>query len=182
MKGIQLPYYGGAQYVFGGSYLFLFALGMALAAFGIPQKIVCFGFGNLLAPISAYVAFKCCLQIGWTIKPFDGWLLNPPGIILMWYALSVVWSISACVLYFERYKFVTKYILQPIAAIGRYSLDIFLFHNVVYLLAAAYMPQTITGKIRNILLFVLPIFIPMLGRKLYTELKKWIVISFKNDL
>ena len=182
MKGIQLPYYGGAHYLLGGSYLFLFTFGMTLAAFDIPQKILRFGFGNLLAPISACVAFRCCLQIGWTVKPFEGWQLNPPGLILMWYAISVVWCISAFVQFFERYELVAKCILQPVATIGRYSLDIFLFHNVVYLLIAAYMPQTITGRIRNILLFVLPIVVPMLGRKIYTALKKWVVTNLKSDL
>ena len=182
IKGIQLPYYGGAHYLLGGSYLFLFTLGMTLAAFDIPQKMLQFGFGNLLAPLSAYVALKCCQQIGWTIEPFGGWLLNPPGVILMWYAISVVWCISAFVLYLERYELIAKYVLQPIATVGRYSLDIFLFHNVVYILVTKYMPQIITGCLRNIFLFVLPIIIPMLGRKTYTELKKWVLISLKNGL
>lgn len=182
IKGIQFPYYGGAKYLLCGSYLALFVFGMLWEATNIPQKILYLKLGNLFAPVCALFALVSCIDVGWTTKFFSLWEINPPGIKLMLYAGSVVWLIASLVLFTEKYKWVVKLLWCPIAMIGRYSLDIFLFHNVVYALAAMYLPTVITGILRSILLFTLPIIIPIVGRKGYSELKKWIIHNIRNNI
>lgn len=179
MKGVTLAYYGGAKYLLCGSYLSLFVFGMAWEVLDIPAKIMRIKFVNLLAPLCAFAALKYGIHRGWTTQPFTGWYLNPPSTVLMLYAVAVVWCISAFVLHCEKIEWMTRYILRPVSVIGRYTLDIFLFHNLVHYVVLSYLPQVIPEGLKRVLLYIIPVLLPMAGRKGYTSVKKWVYDNLK---
>ena len=124
--------YGGGGYLFGGTFLLLFYIGMFFASLKIQIKT---------KKVSILITlFSAILLILWgvfithnnfkldAIFPF-GYGKNPPGISLMIYALSVgtfIFCISSLIEITENKIFLK--VIEIFSFYGRYTLYIFLYH------------------------------------------------------
>jgi hypothetical protein len=114
--------YGGGGRLLGGSYLFIFSLGLA-AYFYLTFLTELKKTFYLLIMSSLSLFFFA--KGNHVISVFS----NPPNLILMWYSLSLAgFLISIWAVFFERNEFLLK-IITPLNIVGRHSLYIFLFHK-----------------------------------------------------
>lgn len=125
--------YGGGHYLFGGSYLIVFFLGMLFAHLGMP--IYRKRHYEMVALV-AFVVLATGMMVGLILK--GTWLdchqvfgmgLNPPGITLILYSMAVI---AVLMLLFSRMEHSTVkglfFLTESVAKIGSYSLYIFLYH------------------------------------------------------
>ena len=118
--------YGGGGRLFGGSYLFLFAIGSFFALnVSFSEKTTFVGIASMMM-IPLAVAFVLKFTTGGSGGL--AWALNPPGLMRMGYALSLFIGFYA--LLKIRWIQATRAV-NGLAWFGRHSLDIFLYHMIV---------------------------------------------------
>ena len=118
--------YGGGGRLLGGSYLFLFSLG-CFVALNRPlseKKTLISLAGLMMIPLIGAVALKFFAGGSGGLV----WVLNPPGLLRMGYALSlfVVFSTLLKIQWLQSSR-----IVKGFTWLGRHSLDIFLYHMLV---------------------------------------------------
>lgn len=130
-----LPVYGGGQFLFGGTYLLLYYLGIFLSSANIfdRTKKQC----AVLFVTSGAAWCGCLWMICRDIRPLDVYLIpywgggiNPPSVQLMMFALATLFFTYAGVTLLEELT-AGKYIVNGIAVIGRYTLYIFMYHRFI---------------------------------------------------
>lgn len=159
-----LPVHGGGQYLFGGTYIILYYLGILLSAFNvfaertIKKKIV-------ILIISAILWAVWLGGVG-ELLPFDKWLepyygngFNPPSVQLSLYALLMLFLAYAFFSLLEACPWkITQRVVDFCAFIGRNTLYIFMYHCLVKDIIWQYFPFVRT----NIWIMRISIFIPMI--------------------
>lgn len=130
-----LPVYGGGRCLFGGSYLWLFCVGLFLwinheSSVG---KVV-MSLGVVLAvPITIVAMIKFLAGGARGLV----WALNPPGLLYICYALALL-----IVLYFflRNRRFQESCVVRAGEWLDRRSLDIFLYHMIVLIVLRKLAP------------------------------------------
>jgi len=186
VKGPSFNVMGGAAVLLGGSYLFLYLFGMVCAALDLPQIVVRFRYLWVGSILSIAFCAWWIINRGFAISVFPIWRVNPPGVVLMFYAISVFFGAAGLVCRLEKSEKLRRHILNPAAGIGRYSLDIFLFHLLIYEVVYNHTPLDGSRPYEKVLLFLIPLMLPILVRKGYTEIKKkiraeyWVLASMHD--
>ncbi len=131
-----LETYGGGNYLLGGTYFFLFVMGMIAADMRIAFTRSKQAAGALLLAAVLY-----CISMAWMLKDrfaWDesvfGWVLrvNPPGPTLILYALAVLFLVfSACSLACLMQNRWLNRLLAAASWLGRRTLYIFLYHMLI---------------------------------------------------
>ncbi len=128
--------YGGGGVCLGGSYLFLFSLGLffkmniSLSAKKTLISILCL----MMIPL----AFAALLKVLSGGAQGLVWSLNPPGLLRMGYALCLFIGFYALL----KIRWVqSTSIVRVFAWFGRHSLDIFLYHMIVLMVLLKLFPN-----------------------------------------
>ena len=133
---LALETYGGGNYLMGGTFLFLFVMGMIAADMQIEiryrsRAAVCAAASLVLFVLSAAFLLTDRLALD---EGLAGWLLrvNPPGITITVYSLAVLFFLfSWCSLGALLNSPAADRLLSLLAWLGRYTLYIFLYHMVI---------------------------------------------------
>lgn len=181
-----LPVHGGGKYLFGGSYLFVFALGLVLGTLrAAPQKRrrlpLFLGLGAALVLYVIFVYLSPAVS-----GALDSFLpemsFNPPGLTLILYAVLIFAVIWAAYLVLEKTK--AARVLVPVEWCGRYSLEIFFYHLIALSIGQAIVadiPQIQGNVLVRIGLFVFALVLPILGRLLINVIKSALAGSSRRD-
>lgn len=169
--------------IFGQSYLTIYAIGMFASMIELPQRSLRLLTGSaILTMIGVFfsVQFYFARVAGdYSYAKYIDILcpklqLNPPNLSIIIYSLGVICVLYCVALYIENVKYFNLPFLL-IALLGKYSLDIFLWHIFIQQL----LNMTVLDKLNNIWLrrlvyyfamFLLPIFV----RYIYTVIAKQI--------
>lgn len=179
----------GARYLFGGSYLFVYYLGMLFASRGIRFHSIKAEVASSAAALVYTVAWHTFMfsdQLSLDAKfAIHGYALlgrgfNPPGISFCLYGFGIVWLLFSLFSLMEdlRSRFAHR-ILEAIAWLGRYSLYIFLYH---LLLLNYFLPHLGIDSLKIRIVVYLPVVIgvPILGKLLYDRIKRGLYFSAPN--
>ena len=180
-----LPVHGGGQYLFGGTFLLLYYLGIALEGnklFQIESK-------KILCVLSVILILVWCTWIVLMhngVLLFDKWMerywgagFNPPSV------QSIVYGIISLFLFYAMFSFLQKsdnrivnHLLKGIAWFGRYTLYIFMYHLVVRDMFIRYMPwitkNMIIYRVVFIAMFIIPAIVAYIIQKIC---QKWKVMG-----
>ena len=126
-----LGVYGGGGKLLGGTYLFLFYLGMLLMKHNIFEKC------NLKKSLLVFALFSILLIVWWRFECYNSFNvdkcfpfgngINPPSITLLIMAVIMLfWSYGFFTL--MQYNRMTCLITEYISKLGRHTLYIFLYH------------------------------------------------------
>ena len=183
----MLELHGGAYYMLGSSYLFIYFIGIFLGVI-LKRKIstskqIFFGVCSLLYLFWYFISVNNeTININNYGILYDKWAINPPGIILFLYALAV-W-ILVWVLYNNYVKFTIW--LKPIELCGRYSLYIFLYHLyfIIIMRNTLFIKYPITNDnifLRRICTIIIGIVLPIIFKILLNKIK-YIMVNYYNRL
>ncbi len=131
-----LETYGGGNYLFGGTYLFLFVMGMIAADMRIRLYSLKSAVPASIASIVVYggvLAFLLKDRLAFDESLF-GWALrvNPPGITMIGYTLAFLFLIfSLCSLGALLNHPAVNGALRVLSWLGRYTLYIYLYHTII---------------------------------------------------
>lgn len=101
----------------------------------------------------------------------------------MIYALSLIWSVIVILHYLGKNERIRKLILVPFSKLGKYSLDIFLFHIPLHALIWPHIDQmNLPGMLAKPLKFLLPLLIPIAGRMIYVRIRKWLSEELRPEI
>lgn len=169
-----LPVWGGGQFLFGGSYLFIYTIGLILAkkrkTIKINNiKILFWGIG-LVAYSIIYIkhGFYFDMKLG---EPFGNGL-NPPGITLMLYSILVFIFIYYLINNMQNANvFFTKKVIAILCIIGQNSYYIFLYHRLVldYFLSGI---QINNIWLCRVIYSILMIGVPIIIKFIFESIKK----------
>ena len=159
----------GGKYLFGGPYLILYVTGQIIYIykdFFLNKK------NNLI-----FLVVSICLFIILLFKPFNGIkgiiYVNPPGFRLFFYTATIFFGVSLLFLWAPAFGAI---VLSPVSFLGKYSLEIFLYHVLVMNLCAKYagiFPNTSAWRIfLGAAAFICYLIIPILCTMLCRYLKK----------
>lgn len=176
VHGPVFQYYGGAAILLTGSYLFLFTLGMVFSAFDGEEKLLRLKYLNVLSlPVLLWSGYRV-VNNQWIYEVFPAWITNPPNTVIMIYALSISWAVIIGLHSLRNVEGLNRFIIKPFSMIGRYSMDVFLFHMPVVTMI---WPHILAWKlpliITKMLQFLIPLLLPIVARIGYTRLKLWIL-------
>ena len=170
---VALQTYGGGNYLFGGTYLFLFVLGMVAADLQLEiryrnRAALTAGVSLLLYAATLSFLLKDRLALD---EALFGWLLrvNPPGITILCYSLSVLFLLfSFCSLGTLMNSRIIDALLRGLAWLGRYTLYIFLYHTLIL----DHLLVRLTGLadlpvFKTVVYMGAMIFLPVGGKLLY---------------
>ena len=162
-----------------GSYLFLYTVGILFGEYNGEEKLTSLKYANILAlPVLVWSGYRVANNL-WILDVFPGWILNPPNVVIMIYALSLSWVVTVAVHYSG--KTIQRYILKPISIIGCHSLDIFLFHIPLYILLEPVVDgMGLQSTLTKIIKFIVPLCLPIIVRILYEKTKMWIGNEYKG--
>ncbi len=173
-----LETYGGGNYLFGGTYLFLFVMGMIAAdmrirltsvksaALASVLSVVVYG-GALAFLLKDRLALDEAL-FGWTLR------VNPPGITMIVYTLAFLFLIfSLCSLGALLGNRAADGVLGVLAWLGKYTLYIYLYHTIIldYLLPRLTFVSEMSFAKTAVYLAGM-IGLPVAGRVLYDLLRR----------
>lgn len=158
-----LPVYGAGKYLFGGTFLILYYLGMLLVDIRVAERI------RKGKKIYFMVSIAC--WIFWWIMslngklPFDIYMnkywgngTNPPSVIFLVFAVISFFFFFSIFTVLEECKLrIIKRSIDIISMVGRYTLHIFLYHLFIQNLIITKIPQLQ----ENIWLLRVGVFIPM---------------------
>lgn len=175
----MLPVGGGGNFLFGGTYLLLYYIGILLSAFGV--------FGVLRKRFVLILFISISFSIIWcwlyiqNIVNFDALLAdyygigkNPPSVRLLVLSITVLFiCYSVFGLLEDSAVKINQEIVDAMAFIGRYTLYIFMYHLMVRDVILTFLPVVQT----NIWLMRFAIFIPML---VAPALVVWLINKIKN--
>lgn len=172
--------YGGGHYLFGGSYLVVFFLGMLFAHLGMP---IYRKWGYEIALFAISIVLMSGMMIGLILRgmwldyhQFFGIGLNPPGITLFSYSMTVIAVLMLIFSWMERSRVKGfSFFARVIGKLGSYSLYIFLYH-----LLFMEVMEAVTRKINfNIQWVKCVVYLPamILGPIVFVELYRYVKIK-----
>lgn len=181
--------YGGGKYVFGGSYLILYLIGMIFANLKIKFKTFkiaiiwwLISFFALIMFLYNYLFNTKIIQFVNNILPI--WTFNPPGITFM------IYSILIFIFFFNLYSLIefinTKclIIFRPIEICGQYSMSIFLYHMLFFSifvnLATNYSWLAENVVVYKVGIIVFMIVLPILFKICYNKFKYYFIKEIFN--
>lgn len=162
--------------VFGQSYLFIYSAGLMISLVGMPKLSKSFYVAEMVLLILGVYAISrfyfARVDGNYSYSEFidviDPMLqMNPPNISTILYSVAIVFGVYIVVLLLtlgER----KPIFLKPICLLGKYSLDIFLWHLYVREMWSFLfgIPENIW--VRRVLFYGIMFFVPILVRKMYT--------------
>lgn len=158
-----LPVHGGGKFLFGGTYLLLYYLGIVLAgavSFNLNLRKRLVMLGSVCIFTGTWVFMNVFRKL-----PFDSWMqqywgdgINPPSISLMVYAIAMLFICYALFTILEEIS-AGKKLVTLLAIIGRNTLFVFMFHLLTRYIISAFYPQVLT----NSWSYFLFAFLPMIG-------------------
>ncbi len=177
--------YGGGRYLFGGTYLFLFVMGMAAAQLEIElkgKKEALIALCISLASLGASLTFL--LKDGFALdEAFFGWKLrvNPPGITLTVYSLTVLalaFALCGLVLFIKNRPL--ERLFRAAAWLGKYTLYVFLYHMIILegLLPRLPLPADLPRGILAVIYMTAMVGIPVAGKVLYDRIRRALMAGF----
>ena len=159
-----LPLHGGGRYLFGGTYLLLYYIGILFANF----RLFCFSKGKRKA---IFLLAFCSWFVWWILicsgkLPFDSWFaaywgegFNPPSVQFMVFAIIML---VVCYSFFSLLEegkcVITKNIIYVITLVGKNTLYIFMYHLMIQHMIRGCVPVVYT----NIWTLRFGVFLPML--------------------
>ena len=177
-KTLIVDGYGGARYLFGGTYLSIYFFGMLFGHLRLQinsfrRKILIFSFGFVICSFFFCYMIKSQFAID-RYFPFGGGI-NPPGVLIMIYSLLVIvilyslFSILEC----SHNNFV-KRLLYTMKIIGDNSLYIFLYQEMVLRIVRFILGIFYIENFLLLLLIYIPLMmgIPVLIRILFINAKR----------
>ncbi len=187
-----LQIYGGGGKLFGGTYLLVFYIGMlmgkycryfetdVLARYTKPDIQFCIIF--FIA--SVFIAFFISIN-QFTIEKtlFFGKGVNPPGLCLMIYSLTIAFLIFfLCRVLNRSQKILIKKTLSCLIYIGRHTLYIFLYHKLFqdYFLRIMFMYVNIGRQLNGFAYVISMIVGPLLIECLFKRIYGFIISSYSN--
>lgn len=176
------------------SYLFIYALGMVLGGISnIKKRANMFGMiGMPLIIYGYYSTFKFYMA-----RVYEGnyayaegvdaimpnFQLNPPNLSIMIYSVGVF-----CILMFLFVKIektegkISFLIISGFGAIGKNSLDIFLWHMLVLsIVITSWGKYLVNQLLINITLYSAVLVVPVLGRGIYSKIKNNLYVILTNN-
>ena len=180
-KTYILPVHGGGRYLFGGTYLSLFYIGILLsdpaANLRIESKKGRVGLVILTAILTVtWESLKLCGKL-----PFDGWMraylgkgVNPPGVELIVYALLVLAFLYAAFTSLERAQNGwIKRAVDLLCFLGRNTLYVFMYHLLVRDILLKCFPVLNSNVwLKRWLVFWPMIFLPAIGAGIWKKCKQ----------
>lgn len=180
-----LGIYGGGGRLFGGTYLILSYIGMVMSPLLFKKwKTIVYVIVFVVTSILWIFYYRFIGRDVFHIEsgfPFGGGI-NPPGITLMPYSVVILlWCFSIVSICEKKGLFVIK-IIDRVKIIGENSLYVFLYHKLIldYFLEPYTNIENIWTK--RLFYYLCMIGIPIIGIKLYLEVKKrYIQIRRKSE-
>lgn len=158
-----LPVHGGGKFLFGGTYLMLYYLGMVLAQSKLFKMNLHHRVGML--GISVILSGTWIVLNTYHKLPFDNYLrtywgdgFNPPSVSFMVYAMGMLFICYSFFSILEEMGICNR-IVSVLAIIGRNTLYIFMYHLVIRSVILTYFPQLSNNR----LLYLIFVVIPMIG-------------------
>lgn len=184
-----LDLYGGGNYLFGGTYLFLFYLGMMYSAykdkinFSKRNYIFLFIASTILLILLSAFIYKKGFILDEKLHYNEG--VNPPGPTQIIQALLIFVAGISFSEIINRYNFtLLKSIEKHISFLGRHTLYMFIFHFFMvyqYLLRFKVKTQNISFVLVAMILYASMIAIPILIEYIWNYLVYYLC-HFINDL
>ncbi len=126
-----LPLYGGGKYLLGGTYFFVYYLGVLLSRVDLNAFMnkAAFVVSSVAWLILSVLITKHKLPIDRILRPFWGAGDNPPSVAYMLFALSTFIICYISFNYFDRFESkIATIVKDVIVAIGENTYSIFLYH------------------------------------------------------
>lgn len=176
------------------SYLFIYALGMTLG--GISNiKNFTNTFGLIGIPFITFGYYST--NKFYMARVFEGnyayaegidalmpnFQLNPPNLSIMVYSIGVFLTLMFIFVKIEKMngKF-TLLFINGLGAIGKNSLDIFLWHMLILNILITYWGQYLINQLLiDVVLYSAVLVIPVLGRYIYSKVKKNLYVMLTNN-
>jgi len=180
-----LPVHGGGQYLFGGTYLILYYIGIWLGSMHIfdinhNKKVIV-----LVCSVMCWVFWWLMMAYG--KLPFDSYMstywgegFNPPSIQFMIFSvitLALLYSLFS--LLEESRNGYLQRLVKCFSTLGEYTLYIFMYHLLVKDMIMTYFPIVNSWNIwvKRLVIFVPMIILPVLGIILVRKLMKTVVVD-----
>ena len=181
-KTVFQDVYGGGRYLFGGSYLIIFTLGMILASHSTINKRK-WGYSTKVALLSFVALYSCLIgRVGLVniVEPYSKWIGNPPGIVHSIWALLIVCVVYVCTPLL--YKSPLSKLSKIICVCGRYSYYIFLYHFylLIILRNTVFMKFPLIERmlaLRFLFIFIYGIGVPVTAEIVIIKFKKCVLGS-----
>lgn len=142
----MLPVHGGGQYLLGGTFLFLYYLGILAAEIHLFQHLYRCRVLVLILSGVLWIFWWLSNAYGWLKLDiwFQGYLglgFNPPGLQVMIFAIiTLLFLYSFFSLLEERARFMGVIVIRVFSVIGQHTLYIFMYHLLVLHLVLQYFP------------------------------------------
>lgn len=177
-----LDVYGGGQHLFGGTYLFLFVLGMVAADIDPvlrsgKQAAAAFAGSLLAAAVTAVFMLKNRFAVDFAVFSYDV-KVSPPGVTLIIYSLCVVALIYSFCCVVDRLEIrPLEWLLHAMNRLGRYTLYIFLYHMIILevVLKHGEVLKECGTLIQVPLYMLVMIALPVLGKWCYAHIRSRLV-------
>lgn len=158
-----LPVHGGGQYLFGGTYLLLYYIGIVFAASGILELIkrklkVVLCCGIFLSLTHVYLSRNGKLIIDTYFTTYLGDGSNPPGIQIIMYTIFVFLTLFACLQCLKEMEW-GKRVVNFFSWYGKFTMSVFMYH----LLVKDFIISTFPVIEKNIWMLRVVLFLSMLG-------------------
>ena len=168
-----LPLYGGGKYLFGGTYLIVYFMGMFISYYQI-QK---YSKSNLLVNTLVSFLFLCIWfyinykgYFSFDIYLYLGEGINPPLIDLALYSILIIIFLKNFYYLFSSLNIrIINKILNLFDVLGRYTFIIFLFHKIV-MNRISFLTWSENKLILLFVYFPLIFIIPIIGDKVINTL------------
>lgn len=179
--------YGGGGRLFGGTYIICLYIGMLFGKYhnfikNKLSKLIVIILGILLIIITALLWYLLCVN-GFTfaLGQIFGSGLNPPGLWLMMYAISMMMMIffleKCIVLVVDKMNRVVDFL----AFIGTKTLDVFLYHILFRTLLGPEL-QNVPILLKNIMIYTIMLGGPIMIGYVLTRIKKYIRECYKYPI
>lgn len=172
-----LPVHGGGQFVWGGTYVILYYLGMLLSSNGVfeqsrSKRMLITFFCTVMAILWVCLMTDGKLPFDRWMSPYWGYGFNPPSINFMVYSLLVLFICYGVfsLLYESGYK-ATQKVIALGSFLGRNTLYIWLYHLLV--INVLFPDVHNRSAVIRIIVFGLIIILPVIIKQLV-----YFVISF----
>lgn len=177
-----LPVHGGGQYLFGGTYLLLYYLGMLLESVNVflrnrKEKIIIFIFS-----LSAWIFWWLMCFYG--KLPFDKWMesywgggFNPPSVQFMIFSIITLFLFYSFFSLLEESNItILKALVKLFSTIGKYTLYTFMYHIMLRDFFMAHFPGLLERNVFMrifvfIMIVVLPVIVITLVKRIITIIK-----------
>lgn len=177
-----LPVHGGGKYLFGGTYLFLYYLGILFGWYNIFDKsrkikyIMLLLFGGLWI-VWFFLDVYSIIPLDKMFEQFIGIGVNPPGIQLILFSVITMFFLYSLFSLLEEEKTkLGKIVVNIFSLLGKYTLYVYMYH----LLVRDFILEKITHITSNIwmlrvFVFVPMVFLPMLVVHLLRSCKNYVI-------